>query len=644
MNTATALSLIACAVETLMGVMALAFAGAPGWRYFKIFALVAFTAAAYSLGDTWFTSSPGSVALIPWVARANISVGYLHCAAWIAYARVQYGYALRRRERAAIAGLGLLALLALIPSVFLTDEVVAQNVSWAGVTYHVPRPTELGNALVLAFPLSLLLPVVGYVQKARQRAPGARTHLIGFGVFYLTVINEVLVSLGLFENLYLVDVGFMAAVLAAVADMTYRVTGDARRLKVLSSELSREVEERTRELTETRATLVRAERLSALGQLSASIGHEINNPLSYVIGNLEFVSKELQDLEPSQAVTEALRDASSGAERIRRIVHELRAFVRGSDRDRRELVELGDVLGGAIKLVWGELRHRARLERDIRPLPRLVADPIRLTQVFVNVLMNAVQAIPEERNGQLDSVITVRTRVLDDNSVSVEIVDSGVGIPEENQPRLFEPFFSTKPFDKGTGLGLFVSHGIVSALGGRIDVESQVGKGTLVRIVLPVGQESSLPIARPSSIPPPSVKGRRLLVIDDDVLVARTLARMLKQHEVEVATSGRDALKRLAENGTNYDLVLCDLMMPDVTGMDVYEEVERLYPSLASKFVFISGGGITERSRKFLELHAECVLSKPIDGKKLDRILARRSAEGLPVAPPAPKPPTLDIA
>jgi signal transduction histidine kinase/ActR/RegA family two-component response regulator len=626
MNAATALSLVASAIEVVFGALALAFAAAPGWRYFKIFALVAFSAAIYSAGDACVAYSETNVRLIPWVGRLNAAVAFLHCAAWIAYVRRQYDDPLRRVDRVAIAVLALLAALSMVPSAVMTDDVVSQSVAWAGVTYHVPVISPLGSLLMPTFPLALLLPVVGYIRKARANAPGARNHLLGFSFFYVTVVNEALVALGWLDNLYLVDLGFMSAVLSVSADFTYRVTADARHLQALSSELSRQVEERTRELTETRDNLIRAERLAALGRLSASVGHEINNPLSYVIGNLEYASKELAQGRASEGVQEALRDAASGADRIRRIVHELRAFVRGSDRDRRELVDLSEVLDASVKLVWSELRHRARLERELASVPKLLADPIRLTQVFVNVLMNAVQAIPEERAGLADSRITVRTRLLSQKLLAVEIEDTGVGIAEADRPRLFEPFFSTKPQDKGTGLGLFVSLGIVSSLGGRIDVESREGCGTLVRVVLPVPEGVLVPMERVSSIPPPSVKNRRLLVVDDDLLVARTLVRLLNEHRVEVATSGRDALLRLAANGADFDLVLCDLMMPDITGMDVYEEVERMHPSLASRFVFISGGGVTERSRRFLELHAERVLPKPIDSAQLSRLLAKRSA------------------
>jgi signal transduction histidine kinase/CheY-like chemotaxis protein len=629
MNAATALSLVAAAIDLVIGLLALAFGEAPGWKHFKTFAFVAFSGAVYSAGNALFATDPANLALIPWVARINAGVACFHCAAWIVYASKQYGEPLTRAARVTILALAVVGLTALVPGAVMTDTVVTQTIHWARVSYHI-APTSWFGALTIPFiPLTLLGPVLIYARKAREGAPGARTHLVGFSLLFASGINEVLVALSVVENLYLADLGFLAAVLSVSAEMTYRVTRDARDLQTLSAELSKQVEERTRELGETRDNLIRAERLTALGRLSASVGHEINNPLSYVIGNLEYALKELERSSSSPALLEALRDASSGADRIRKIVHELRAFSRGSDTDRREMVDVREVLEASIKLVWGELRHRVHLERVLSLVPRVVADSNRLTQVFVNVLMNAVQSIPEERAGQPGSIITVRTVLIDPQQIAVEISDTGVGIAPQDRGRLFEPFFSTKPQDKGTGLGLFVSLGIITSIGGRIELESRLGEGTLVRIVLPVATGAQIEPERISSIPPPSLKGRRLLVVDDDVLVARTLARLLSGHQVEVVSNGREALARLNRDGPAFDLVLCDLMMPDLTGMDVYEEIEKTQPQLAERFVFISGGGVTERSRKFIELHAERVLPKPIDSRQLAKLLSQRAGKDM---------------
>jgi signal transduction histidine kinase/CheY-like chemotaxis protein len=633
MNAATLLTLTACALELVMGSLALAFAKAEGWRHFRVFALIAFTAAAYSLGNAVFASSGPDPGLVVLAARANLAVACAHCAAWIIYVRRQYGEPVLRRDRHALALLATIAVISIVPGMAMVEPVVQQHMDWAGVTYHVATPTWLGIALMLVVPLFLGVPALSYWRKARARAPGARVHVVAFSIFFLTALNESLVSSGVFDNLYLIDLGFLAAVLSVCGEMTYRVTADAERLRQLSDNLAREVEERTRELMQTRDNLVSAERLAGLGRLSASIGHEINNPLSYVIGNLNYVCDELADPESVRQdvlIESAVRDALAGAERIRKIVGELRSFNLASQRDTRRVVDIIEVLEAATQLARGEIRHRARLERKYSAIPKVMADPTKLAQVFVNVLVNAAQAIPDERTVRGEACITLHTCMAPNASVAIEISDTGGGIEEGVRQRLFEPFFTTKAGDRGTGLGLFVSLGIIRGFGGDIEVDSRIGEGTTVRVTLPAWQgveteSETVPVRSLRAL-----KNRRLLVVDDDVLVARTLARQLSGHHVEVVLSGQAALERLTSSGHGFDLVLCDLMMPDMTGMDVYEAVEERLPALAERFVFVSGGGVTERSRRFLEEHADRVLPKPIDSHQLCEVLERALARDRP--------------
>jgi signal transduction histidine kinase/ActR/RegA family two-component response regulator len=626
MNAATLLTLTACALEVVMGSLALAFASAEGWRHFRAFAVIAFSAAAYSLGNSVFASADPPAMLVVLAGRLNLAVACAHCAAWIVYVRLQYGEPLRTRERAGVGLLATIAALAAVPGLIMGPPLLEQRVGWAGITYHVPTATWLGTSLMFVVPMFLAVPAVTYVSKARRGVPGARVHVVAFLVLFLAMLNESLVGAGVLDNLYLIDLGFLAAVLSVCGEMTYRVTADARRLQQLSQTLALQVEERTRELIQTRDNLVRSERLAGLGRLSASIGHEINNPLSYVIGNLNYVCDELADdqsVRQDALIESAVRDALGGAERIRKIVSELRVFNLASERDARRVVDVQEVLEAATQLARGEIRHRARLEREYSPIPRVMADPTKLAQVFVNVLVNAAQAIPEERRERGEARITLRTLATADGRVAVEIVDTGVGIEEEVRQRLFEPFFTTKAGDRGTGLGLFVSLGIVSGFGGNIEVDSRISEGTTVRVLLPAwyGIEPEVEVPPRRSIR--ALSNRRLLVVDDDVLVARTLARQLSGHHVEVVLSGQAAVDRLATSGGSFDLILCDLMMPDMTGMDVYETVEELYPELAERFVFVSGGGVTERSRRFLEQHADRVLPKPIDSRQLCELLER---------------------
>lgn len=628
-NAATLLTLIACAIEVVMGTLALLFARAPGWRHFSTFGWVAFSGAGYSAGNAVFASGSPEEHVVSWVARINVALCCVHAAGWVVYVRRQLMEPLRHSDRLLLVALAAIGAVGLVPGVIMEDSVITQTIDWAGVTYHIAPTTPFGSLVVLALPLALAIPARRYLQKARERAPGARVHAAAFVVLFVTALNESLVGLGLIENLYLLDLGFLAAVLSVCAEMSYRVAGDARRLRELSESLARQVDERTRELVQTRDELMRSERLAALGRLSASIGHEINNPLSYVIGNLHYISDELSDeqsVRQEALIQSAVQDAIGGAERIRKIVGELRAFGLSKGREVRQAVDVCELLEAAVKLARGEIRHRARVERDYQAIPKVMVDPTKLTQVFVNVLVNAAQAMPDERVGTPDALITIKTRTTGDGQLLVEVSDTGSGITEEVRDRLFEPFFTTKPSDRGTGLGLFVSLGIVTGFGGTLEVDSRVGRGTDLRIFLPAWHGAE---PEPETVPRLSLrtlKRRRLLVVDDDALVARTLARQLSGHSVDVVSSGHAALERLAVAGAEYDLVLCDLMMPDMTGMDVYELARQRHPELAERFVFISGGGVTERSRQFLEVHADRVLPKPIDSHLLCEFLLRGSA------------------
>jgi len=624
MNPATSLSLVAAAVEGVMALLAIVFSKAPGWGQLRVFAVVAASAAAYSANNTFFTVPGVSAASVTWALRFNYLAACVHCAAWLVYSRVQYGEALRTAERCAMVALVTAGLFGLYPGVLTSDQIEAYQVGWAGVVYHTPAPTSVGAILMSAPPLVLLAPLFSYSRKAREQVPGARAHFLAFCILFVLAVNETLVTLRVVESVYLADLGFLVAVLSVLSEMASRVAGDANRLLTLSATLSRQVDTRTREVIEARESLVRAERLTALGRLSASVGHEINNPLSYVVGNLEYALSTLEQRGVPRQVLDALNDARGGAERISRIVRELRVFGRGTPVPQQELTNPCEALESALKLTGNELRCRARLSRVLEAVPPVLADPTQLTQVFVNVLLNAAQAIPETQSAG-SSVITVRSRKTAAGMVAIEVVDPGRGISESDQRRLFEPFFTTKPQDQGTGLGLFVSLGIVRSFGGKIEIDSRLGEGTTVRILLP-SAPSDAQAKRASSRPPASERERRLLVVDDDVLVARSIVRLLSGHRVEVATSGREALSRLLDATSRFDLVFCDLMMPDMTGMDLFETIERSHPTLASRFVFISGGGVTDGCRKFIESHPTRVVSKPIDRRALDRVLAEHVA------------------
>jgi PAS domain S-box-containing protein len=401
-----------------------------------------------------------------------------------------------------------------------------------------------------------------------------------------------------------------------------------------------------RDLTEQRqmqARLLLADRMVAVGTLAAGVAHEINNPLAYAMNNLEAVAlrrlpaligrlRELGDeaagVAEELARTAAMIDvAREGCDRMRDIVRDLRTFTRGADEDRRLPVDLRRVLDASVNLAWNDIRHRARLVKEYGETPLVLANEARLGQVFLNLLVNAAQAL--QVGGAEDNVIRVITSSADGH-VTVEVRDTGPGISPEHLARIFDPFFTTKPVGVGTGLGLWICQGIVSSLGGQISAENGPGGGAVFRVTLPAnaaatGEAEATAPAQP--LPRTGTPRLRVLVVDDEAAIGRTLAiGLADEFDVTTATSGREGLERLSE-GDRFDVVLCDLMMPDVSGMDLYDRVAEASARLGSRFVFVTGGAFTERARAFVQRVSALVLEKPFDLTRLSAVLRDRGRE-----------------
>lgn len=256
--------------------------------------------------------------------------------------------------------------------------------------------------------------------------------------------------------------------------------------------------------------LIQADRLAAMGTLAAGVAHEVNNPLSYICSNLNFISEGVEALRyllkapPDEATPahmlatldeclEALAESQQGARRIFHLAGNLKTFARGNDEP-QELVDVQRSLEATLALCQRELRGRARLVQQLGAVPPVVGNTTLLEQVFLNLLINAIQAIPEGAPGQHE--VGIRLFVEQDHVV-VEIRDTGAGMPEAMIQRIFDPFFSTKPVGTGTGLGLSISHGIITRMGGDISVESALGRGTCFRVRLPTAPDATG--SRPSS-------------------------------------------------------------------------------------------------------------------------------------------------
>ncbi len=410
-----------------------------------------------------------------------------------------------------------------------------------------------------------------------------------------------------------------------------------------------------RDVTEKKkleASVAQSDRLASMGILAAGVAHEINNPLAYVLYNIESLAEDLPGIADTArrcyaalrerlgeaALDEMLggraelllpprlddavdraREALGGTRRIRDISKTLGAFSRVEGAEISQ-VDLNFAVQSAVSMTLNEVRFRARLFRDLGRLPRIQASEGKLSQVFLNLLINAAQAIDE---GDVESnQISVRTW-REGKQVYAEVEDTGRGIRPEDLPHIFQPFFTTKELGKGSGLGLAICRNIIDELGGEIDVRSEVGKGTRVRVRLPIAGTGSKTPGYASTTPEessPTARGR-ILVVDDERPIRAALQRIFgREHEVVPATSGAEA-RTILEQDRGFDLILCDLMMPEMSGMELHEWLAERDPALADRMVFITGGAFTPRAAEFLGRVDNLRLEKPFDRVDLKKLV-----------------------
>jgi CheY-like chemotaxis protein len=368
--------------------------------------------------------------------------------------------------------------------------------------------------------------------------------------------------------------------------------------------------------------LLISDRMASVGTLAAGVAHEINNPLAALVTNLDLLGRDLDVLEREHGLGEHLQDiraelgdARESAQRMRHIVRDLKIFSRSTDEEHKSAIDVHRVLESSLRMAHNEIRHRARVLRDYRKVPLVEANEARLGQVFLNLVVNAAQAI---REGDVEhNQIRVTTRLTEKGLVAVEVRDSGSGIEPENVKRIFDAFFTTKPIGVGTGLGLSICHRIVRALGGDLELESELGKGSAFRVLLPAAAATE---EAPASVSAPSTAaGRRgrVLVVDDEPMIAAAIGRTLGlDHDVVLTSAASAALQRISQ-GEEFDVILCDLMMPQMTGMDLYGELRRVKPAQAERMVFLSGGAFTAAARDFLDDVPNQRLEKPFDARQL---------------------------
>lgn len=373
------------------------------------------------------------------------------------------------------------------------------------------------------------------------------------------------------------------------------------------------------EIAQQREALYQAEKLSAMGSLLAGVAHELNNPLSVVVGRATILQEEASDPE-TQRVAQKIRIA---AERCARIVKSFLAMAR-RQRPNFAPVHLAEVLDGALEMVEYNLRTQdIRIERRYADeLPVVQADADQLHQVFVNMFVNAQHAMAESA-GERHLRVDVRRNAGGD-SVLVEVRDTGTGMTPEVLARAFDPYFTTKPLGKGTGVGLSVSLGIVRAHGGDITARNLPEGGTCITVTLPVGTLTDTGAVSPRREAEPQ-PARRVLVVDDELEVAATLVEILRYagHSVDFAPGGRAALELLRE--ARHDIVITDIRMPEFDGRQLYAEITRQWPALASRVIFMTGDNLSTAVAEFLAQSGRAIIEKPfvpVDVRRVVRAVA----------------------
>ena len=380
---------------------------------------------------------------------------------------------------------------------------------------------------------------------------------------------------------------------------------------------ARDVTERTR----LRAQLAHADRLASLGTMAAGVAHEINNPLAFMGLATEALGRRVG---PDEAALVA--ELRAGVDRIAAIVRDLRFFGRDDDEP-VGLIDLGAAIDAAERLTHHEVRPRGTLVKEYGALPPVVGVPRRIEQVFVNLLLNAAHAFGDRMDGR----IVVRARVTDDRVV-VAVEDDGGGIPKEILDSIFEPFFTTRAVAGGTGLGLSICRDIVVRVGGDLVASSAEGKGTtmVVTLVRAFGDRAKVGASVPPSLSagPDGNAQKRVLIVDDEVAIVRLLSESLESIASVVGETvpGRALDLILADPG--FDAIVCDVMMPGMTGIDLHERVVRDRPDLASRFVFICGGTYTARARDHLERIPNPRLDKPFRMVQLIDAIERVASGG----------------
>jgi signal transduction histidine kinase/CheY-like chemotaxis protein len=648
MNPYAAITLAIAVLQLSLGLVVLGIVRAPEWRGVWPFAVISLSAGVFSLVNVIYIVPGLPDGLLVAGMRINFFVAAIHCAAWIVFSfadregRIMSVPPVARWVTGALLAVGALFCATgvhLVPGEFITPVVVM------GETKYRLGRTNLAGTLFGGWCLAMLAAAFwGFLQRIHLEGKRAWPVMLGFGVFFACAINEVLIASELLHFYALADVGFLAIVLPVAGDILQRFVADAKRLRELSARLSGEVEERTHERDQAQGALLEAERHAALGRLAAGVGHEINNPLTYLALNLDTLEEWMHVKRPPPAIAEAAAGVREASDRIARVVEGLRTATRTTTGNRRAL-DPHQLCESALRVARPQLRHIAKVSTKLDAVPRVVGDEAKLVQVLVNLLNNAAHALAQRQAEGNDAQIQVRTSTTANGDALIAVTDNGPGIASDDLARVTEPYFTTRAESGGTGLGLFLSRQMIEQHEGTLSIDSSHLRGTTVRIVLPAGAtdddvpaEGSAPAAGREPESAGTGPGERVvLVVDDEPRVLEAFRRALAgTGRVVAVSSGSDALREV-EQGLDPDVIVCDLMMPGIGGIALRERLMAAGFAAGERMLFITGGAVTDEARAFVERSDVHVLYKPVSAREIREavrarfpVLSGSSADGTP--------------
>jgi signal transduction histidine kinase/CheY-like chemotaxis protein len=586
----------------------------PDWEDLRPLTWVALSAALMSAVDVTDTLDLAPAVHL-WSNRLQVLAISLHILAWISYLP---GWAKRpdRLVRWAwpLAGLGLLAL---VPGLVYGDGIRERALPWLGVVYRDPEVTPVGVVVWAIMGGYGVWALVRMALWSRSGAPYPVAHLASLGLFFVVVVHDAAVEAGVPLNTpYLMGAASVGMMVVFGSLTLRRVSRNGLEYHRLRASLETAVADRSRQLEESQVALARAERRAALGQFSAGVANEVRLPAAAVAANLRLLSTAVAaDARPD--VRKAIVDARSGLERIEGLARQLLLAGGGEGGKDRTLepVLLADALRAALAEARARAEDRVAIGGEVPEAVWVLGNREPLVLALSNLLVNAVQAIPALRSG----TVTVRGAALWDR-VQIVVQDDGIGMSEEELRHVFEPFQGAKAPGQGSGLALAVARSLLEGMQGSLRFESAVGRGTQAIVELVRAQPADAGEA-PSRTPPPPVRAS-LLVVDDDPDVLRSMGRLLgRQHQVRIAAGVKEALAAIEES--DFDLVLCDVMMPGGGGERFWAELLVRRPVLMNRVVFMTGGVLTGEARAFMRRPPRPVLVKPFEVAVVNEQLAR---------------------